>query len=316
MAGGSERTGKSNSALPFGRAPVDAGPAEQIQWKTRDPNMAEMMDTIIKVDRVLCGKCGGCARVCPGGFITRDDEDYPVPIEASWELCIDCGHCVSVCPKGAMHQRTMQPAECDQLDQRLSITWDQANQFLRSRRSIRSYLRKPVEKEKLTKLLEVAAYAPSGHNHQPARWLVIGDWNEVRKMAGLVIEWMEDVAKKQPELAKSSGMEPLLDAWKAGDDRILRSAPHLIVGYARKGDRTGLPAITIAIAHIQLAAPALGLGTCWAGYFNAACQSYPGLQQALSLPEGYSVFGSFMVGYPDVKYRRVPKRHSVDVVWR
>ena len=274
------------------------------------------MDTIIKADRELCLRCGSCTKVCPGGLITRDDEKYPLPIAGAAELCIDCGHCVAVCPAGAMHQRKMQPAECEPVDQSLSISWDQTSQFLRQRRSIRSYEPKPVEQEKLMKLLEAAAYAPSGQNLQPLRWLVIQEGNEVRRMAGLVAEWLGVVIQKQPELAKAAKMEMILDSCKAGDDRILRGAPHLIVGYAKNDDRTALPAITIAIAHIQLAAPALGLGTCWAGYFTAACQSYPPLQQALSLPEGCSVYGSFVVGYPGVKYRLIPKRKPVDVTWR
>jgi hypothetical protein len=34
------------------------------------------------------------------------------------------------------------------------------------------------------------------------------------------------------------------------------------------------------------------------------------------LPEGHFVYGSFLVGYPHVKYRLIPKRKSVDVTWR
>jgi nitroreductase len=82
-------------------------------------------------------------------------------------------------------------------------------------------------------------------------------------------------------------MEMILDPWELGTDRIARGAPCLIMGYAKKDNRTALPAVTIAIAHIQLAANALGLGTCLAGYFNQASQVYQPLQQAIGLPERY-----------------------------
>jgi nitroreductase len=185
-----------------------------------------------------------------------------------------------------------------------------------SRRSIRQYKEKPVEQEKIQKLLEIAAYAPSGHNAQPARWLVIRNKEEVRRLAGLVIDWMRKVIVAQPALAKDLLLEHVVAAWEQGKDQVLRSAPHLIVGYAPKEERRAPAAIVSAIAYIELAAPAFGLGTCWAGYFSGACQVYEPLQKALALPAGQAVYGALMLGYPKVKYHRIPLRKPLDVIWR
>ena len=55
---------------------------------------------------------------------------------------------------------------------------------------------------------------------------------------------------------------------------------------APKDERTAPPAAMIAIHQIQLAAPALGLGTSFTGSINTACQGYPPLIQMLGIPDG------------------------------
>jgi nitroreductase len=72
----------------------------------------------------------------------------------------------------------------------------------------------------------------------------------------------------------------------------------------------------IAIAQIQLAAPALGLGTTFTGSINTAGQAYPPLIQLLGIPEGYMANGTFVIGYPAEKYQRIPVRRPVEVAWR
>jgi nitroreductase len=71
----------------------------------------------------------------------------------------------------------------------------------------------------------------------------------------------------------------------------------------------------IAIHQIQLAAPALGLGTTFTGSINTAAQSYPPLIEALGIPEGHVPYGTFVIGYPAETYQRIPARKPVDVTW-
>jgi len=210
----------------------------------------------------------------------------------------------------------MGPEDCEPIDKQLFPNWDQVRQFMISRRSIRSYINKPVEKEKISELLDIARYAPNGANRQVIRWLVINDFTEVHRIAGMTINWMKAVKGKNTALYKEAKLELFVEPWDAGQDLISRGAPCIIMAYAKKDERTAPPAAMIAIHQIQLGAPALGLGTTFTGSINTACQSHPPLIKATGLPEGNIPYGTFVIGYPAEKYLRIPVRKPVDVTWR
>jgi len=54
--------------------------------------------------------------------------------------------------------------------------------LLQSRRSVRSFLDKPVEREKIIKCLEAARLAPSACNSQPWKFVVVDDKKLLEKL--------------------------------------------------------------------------------------------------------------------------------------
>jgi nitroreductase/NAD-dependent dihydropyrimidine dehydrogenase PreA subunit len=276
-------------------------------------SVSHKLDTMIKVDESLCIACGSCIRACPGGLITKNE--FPVPIDGGWDLCIDCGHCVAMCPTEAMHQRSMGPEDCEPIDIHLIPRWDRVRQYLISRRSVRRYINRPVEKDRLLLLLDVARFAPNGANRQVIRWVVVNDPVKVHRMAEMTIEWMKVVKQTNPALYAEAKLELFVEPWDLGQDRISRGAPCVIMACAPKDERTAPPAAMIAIHQIQLAAPGLGLGTTFTGSINTASQGYPPLIETIGLPEGYIPHATCVTGYPAEKFLRIPVRKPIDVTW-
>jgi nitroreductase/NAD-dependent dihydropyrimidine dehydrogenase PreA subunit len=271
----------------------------------------------VTINKELCNQDGICIRECPARVLIMDEqEEFPVPIPEFKEYCIRCGHCVAVCPKGALRLDWLEPENCPSINKSLVVTPEQAEQFLMGRRSIRTFKDKTVSREILEKLLEVACAAPSAKNKQPWYWTVVQDPKEVQKLAGLVVEWMEEFLVTSPEDERAIGYRRVVDAWKAGIDRVCRQAPHLIIVHAESDWAFGPEDSALALSLLDLYATTLGLGVCWGGFVYKTVNLYPPLFKALGLPENHLAYGAAMVGYPKFQYQRIPVRNRPQATWK
>ena len=269
------------------------------------------------VDPEKCNRDGLCVEACGRRLIEmREAGSVPTRIAGVEELCINCGHCVAVCPSGALALHTMKPEDCYQIKDELLINLEQAEQFLRSRRSIRDYKDKPVERDKLNKLIQVSGYAPSASNARPVHFLVIENKTEIRRLSGLVVDWMRMTVKEDPTSGNAFHFDRVVKFWDGGKDPICRNAPCLIVAHAAESARMAQVDCILALSYAELIAPVLGLGATWAGFVMTATIFYPLLVEALNLPKGHKCFGVMMVGYPQLKFVRMPQRHPPAVAWR
>ena len=273
--------------------------------------------SLFTIDPEKCNRDEICVKACPTNVIRMGSPDeMPEPTPDFEEYCLACGHCVAVCPTEAFSLNWLSPGKCLPVRKEISITRQQAEQFLRSRRSIRNFKDKSVERQKLEKLLEIACFAPSAKNSQPWHWTVIEDPSDVRRLAGMVIDWMRSVIKRHPKQAEQRGFVRVVSAWDAGEERICRGAPHIIVVHGDKGYGFGAEDGALALSYLELFAPTLGLGSCWGGYFYSAVNAYPPLFEALDLPSDHRAFGAVMVGYAKLKYQRLPLRNEPRVNWK
>ena len=142
---------------------------------------------------------------------------------------------------------------------------------IKKRRSVRSFLDKPIEDEKLTAVLEAGRLAPSAGNRQECRFVVVEDRDVRRRIA---------VA--------------------ANGQSFVGEAPVVIVACAVTNGHVmsyGQPCypidVAIALDHISLAAVELGLGTCWIGAFNEGK-----VKEILGIPEEVRVVELMPIGYP------------------
>lgn len=271
--------------------------------------------TVITVDAERCTKDGHCVAECPAQII-KITEDIPFITTELETFCIDCGHCVAVCPAEAMTLQTLSPADCLPVNKGHNLSEEQAEHFLRSRRSIRNYKEKTVDRETLQKLFDLARHAPTASNKQPVQWLVIEDPGDVQKIAGMVIDWMKDIIKNSPEAAAEMNFDKIVAMHETGVDRICRKAPHLIFAYADTSFTNPQTDCAIALTYLELFLPALGLGGCWGGYVMYAAKFWSPLRQFLNFPENTEIHGAMMIGYPRYRYHRMPLRKEASVVWR
>jgi len=142
---------------------------------------------------------------------------------------------------------------------------------IKQRKSVRRYLDKPVEEEKLLKVLEAGRLAPSARNLQEWRFIIVRDPDTRRKIA--------EAANGQAFI----GEAPLIIVACAQTDQ------HLM--------KCGQPAYTIDVAaaldHISLEAVEQGLGTCWIGAF-----SQDKVRKILNIPDRYRVVALLPLGFP------------------
>ncbi len=270
--------------------------------------------SLIKVDYEQCNSDGICIEVCPLSLLTPDPEGRPQMRPGVAAHCIGCGHCVAACPTGALDNRKNPLSEHAPLPQSMPDPKQMAL-FLRSRRSIRRYKDEPIPREKMLKLLDIARFSPSGHNSQGISYLIVEGRENLKRVREIVIEWMREVVRLSPEVAKRYHMPEIIKSHESGEDRILRGAPHIIVAHAPSDLPPAPTSTALALEYVELYAPALGMGTCWAGYTQICAGQVPALPKFLRIPEGRQITGILMAGYPKYKYYRLPTRNQLQASW-
>ncbi|MGB7968681.1 MAG: nitroreductase family protein [Methanobacterium sp.] len=159
--------------------------------------------------------------------------------------------------------------------------------LIQKRYSVRNYQSKPVVEEKLNKVLEAARLAPTAHNFQPFKLIVI----------------------------KTGGNEENLK--RIYDRKFFVQAPIIICactliedGWIRDdGKNYAEVDTTIAMDHLILAATELGLGTCWIGKFNLEAA-----RQVLNVPDNVLPLVFTPLGYPDDTPRAKQRKSMDDIV--
>ncbi len=271
--------------------------------------------TTILVDQDLCTRCGICSIVCPVAIVTPSDENtLPAVNDAVAGMCIRCGHCEVSCPSQALLLNDRPEEKVPPSAGAGTISSGDLAFYLRKRRSVRHFTSDPVPKETILEILDIARYAASGGNGQPVQWIVVHVPENVKKIAGLTIGWMKTLQNTDHPM---SGYIPtLIEAWESGSDVICRGAPHLLFAHIPEGNTVASVDAIIALTHVDLAAPAFGIGTCWAGFLAMAAASYEPLQKEIGIRAGRKCAYAMMFGHPQYKIYGIPRRKPLEVTWQ
>jgi nitroreductase/NAD-dependent dihydropyrimidine dehydrogenase PreA subunit len=274
----------------------------------------------IQIDEDKCISCGDCVLACPSLFVVDGDKIRVV----DEEHCTLCGHCLALCPGKAISIEEMNPDEFPDLSPEPSVTPEYLATFLRSRRSCRVFAEKEVSRPVLEKLIDVARYAPTGHNSQNFQFIAIQDQKLIQDLAsrtavfyGNLYKMLRAPGVSLPSWAQAHmrGIRLNWEYYQAGKDRIFRNAPALIVIHALSENSSSAQNCHLAMAHIMLQAQAMGLGTCIIGYFITAAERDPSIVEELKIPKENKIFTCCTVGYPVLKFRRLVQRKPPAVRW-
>jgi len=187
-----------------------------------------------------------------------------------------------------------------------------------TRHSVRRFSDQPVPTALVRELLEQAMWAPSAHNRQPWRFVILGK-GDVR--SGMVRAMADRFSRDL--LADGIRGEEARSRTERGRERLL-SAPVLIIlcmsmedmdRYAddrrNKAERTmSTQSVALAAGHILLGAHAAGLGGCW---LCGPLFAEEDVRRSLGLPEAWEPQGALVLGYPAEEPKKTARR-AVDEV--
>lgn len=270
----------------------------------------------ITINHDKCVKDLKCVDECPVKIFNYSKEEKKISIMDNPEsVCIKCGHCAAVCPEGAITLDIFPPSSFMEKDKEEILNKENIEYILRSRRSVRTYKNQDVPKETIEELLDISSAAPTGHNSRSVNWLVIYDKDKINKCKDMVVDWMRYMVKEQPDTAALLNLEHVILGYENGYDGILRGAPHVVISYASKFAPTGPIDCATAAAYLEVAANSMGLGTCWAGFFNIAATFWPPLKEELNIPKGHKNHASILLGVPKHQYKQIIKRTPGNISW-
>ena len=181
--------------------------------------------------------------------------------------------------------------------------------IIRYRRSIRKYLRKPVEKEKLDMIAEAGLFAPNPGGRQGTKIILLDDEALIDRI-GIVNancenrNWESGVSAEQPSII---------------DDKTIKSGFYgcqalamVCVQRARKDQVNQIGAAFVCAQNMTLEACALGVSSVIVGRAEATF-AQPGMQELLDqwgLDEAYMPIVFVCLGYISGEYPGIKPRNE------
>ncbi|MFH1212190.1 MAG: nitroreductase family protein [Candidatus Woesearchaeota archaeon] len=148
---------------------------------------------------------------------------------------------------------------------------------IKTRRSIRKFLQKPIEFDIIARILEAGHFAPSPGNLQNWKFIVVTDKELIKAAYGYCF--------RQECVYNASSLI------------VLCSLTEKVEGfYGKKGIKWGTQAVAAAAQNMLLAAHSLGLGAAWIGAFDEA-----EVRQIFEIPDSASPEAIIALGYADEK---------------
>ncbi|MCC6500592.1 MAG: nitroreductase family protein [Anaerolineales bacterium] len=187
----------------------------------------------------------------------------------------------------------------------MSTTATDLHNFLRTRRSIRRFKSDRVPDSVIQTILATATFAPSAHNRQPWRFVIVEDSSARKRLAeAMAVDFQRDL--------ESDNVPPeKIQAQVTRSKERITSAPVTILLCLDMSEMDSYPdkrrtkaefrmtvqSVAAAGMQLLLAAHAEGLGGVWACWPLFTQET---IQKTLSLPESWEPQGMVFLGFPAV----------------
>lgn len=166
-------------------------------------------------------------------------------------------------------------------------------QNLLTRRSVRAFDERKIDRKDLELILKTAAYAPSGMNKQTWQFTAVTDREKIQTLAKLIGEKLER------------------DAYDMYNPAVI------IIPSNEKDSPWGIEDNACALENIFLAAHSLGIGSVWINQLRKVCddEEVRGLLREWGIPDNHTVYGIAALGYPsEAPSQDVEKRGIINII--
>ncbi len=274
---------------------------------------------MIEVLLDLCTQCQLCVKTCPSKIFFQKREGIGTSYE---EYCILCGHCLCICPEEAIRHEKLDYKKFQAISDK-TFSPQEFLTIVHERRSIRQFQTKTIPKTLIEEILQTSCYAPTASNSQNVRFLVLHGKaidpfvTKIREFYLEILQILEASSVEDPTmLRKIRKWKIWQEEAKAGKDAIFYTPPAIILISAPKEESMASLNVGFTTNTLMLVAHIHGLGTCANGYAIEALKRRPEIAYELGISEEEQVYAVLSLGYPAIKYQRIPIRNMPKITWK
>lgn len=287
------------------------------------------MKAKVEINSKTCNGCGLCSQVCTKKILKMNHKKVEVVDYPDWGCC-QCGLCMSVCPTRSIQVAGLNYNEFVTLPEN-EVDFANLEKMLSSRRSIRSFKDRSVEREVLDKVIRASAMPPIGALPINVQVLVLDEkkhldglyrdtvrcWKKLmqsmknpiyRIVSRRVVGANQYYALTHHALPSARICSESADN---GKDVFTFSAPAIMLFHGSKLSVCIMENCWLAASYATIATHSLGLGSIFSGMIPPIVNMNTDVKRKLGIPEENNVYSCLMLGYPAVKFKRkIPREHK------
>ncbi len=263
---------------------------------------------MITIDPALCVGCGKCVEDCISDCLVLKDGKALYR-----KRCIKCGHCVAICPKKAV---SIPAYDMSDVEEYAPETFDlEPKRLLRAikfRRSVRDFLPRAVEADKIKDVINAGRCSPSASNRQDYHFYIVQEglrdfkrmiWDSLERQLEGKVNMPRDMLRPVSRFCDMRRKDP-------ENDYLFRNAPVVLFLESNTELDAG-----VAAQNMELTAVAHGLGAMYDQYLSYVTKNNREALQFLGT-HGEKVLVAMLLGYPAVKFFRTAPRKNTNITWK